>query len=175
MQQASKIPSRLPGGGYNPEYYAANRGVAKARKSRYLAKPEKAEMRRISEQKYKETHKEEIVAYGVKRYETHKEHMARLQVSRNNVLKQQVFSHYCGGEPRCQCLGCYKTHSLQVDHVVGGRQHVNKKGIRVTGPPLWRWLIKAGFPEGYQILCACCNCMSGKGTKERCPLYGQTH
>jgi len=39
----------------------------------------------------------------------------------NGKLRYEVFSHYCGGEPHCQCPGCKTTfiEFLQLDHVNG--------------------------------------------------------
>lgn len=77
--------------------------------------------------------------------------------------KMQVFSHYCGGDVRCQCPGCDVTEFgfLTVDHIENnGRTHRKEKGVG-SGGNFYRWLKRNNFPPGYQILCM--NCNSGRG------------
>lgn len=57
---------------------------------------------------------------------------------------------------------------MQIDHIDGkGHQHKQKSGRRYKGEPLYRWLRRNNYPEGFQILCADCN--TAKGTKSECP------
>ena len=71
----------------------------------------------------------------------------------------------------CACPGCGATERLTIDHVNGdGRAHRAKVG-RDPGK-MYRWLIRHGFPEGFQTLCLRCN--QSKGTGLRCRLdHGQ--
>jgi hypothetical protein len=93
-------------------------------------------------------------------------------------VKLEVFTHYCSGEPHCQCPGCRTVFLgfLQTDHILGnGCEHFNLKGKRMGGLLLWQWLKKNNYPPGFQILCANCNSPGGKGRKEQCPMSGQIH
>src|SRR6266852_1276811 len=77
----------------------------------------------------------------------------------NAKLRLEVFSHYCGGEPHCQCPGCRITfiEFLQLDHVAGdGAAHRKANGLGTGGPRLWRWVRANGYPEGLQVLCRHC-------------------
>ena len=100
-------------------------------------------------------------------------------------VRLDVFAHYCGQTPHCQCPGCHLgpccPHPvfigfLQLDHVAGGgNKHTDERGNKLAGRKLWRWLRRMGYPPGYQILCANCNSPGGKGTKAACPMHGKLH
>jgi hypothetical protein len=73
-----------------------------------------------------------------------------------------VFDHYGRA---CACCGT--TENLSIDHVNGdGKQHREELGPD-TGR-IYRWLIKNGFPDGFQVLCIPCN--SSKNTGPACRL-----
>jgi hypothetical protein len=65
---------------------------------------------------------------------------------------------------RCAC--CLATRYLSIDHINGDgarhRQDVigNRRG---GGESFHRWLIRNGFPPGYQTLCQPCNSSKGRG------------
>jgi hypothetical protein len=86
--------------------------------------------------------------------------------ARRVVVRQAVFAHY---GTVCACCGC--TTSLTIDHVSGGG---NSHRMELFGDPerggtnFYRWLIRQGFPAGYQALCVPCN--SSKGTGTLCAL-----
>jgi hypothetical protein len=89
-----------------------------------------------------------------------------------------VFTHYCGGKPCCQCPGCRTTYIgfLQLDHVKGdGKSHCKKHKLGFGGNRTWTWVLKNGFPEGFQVLCANCNSTGGKRLKDQCPMHGKKH
>jgi len=83
-------------------------------------------------------------------------------------LKAEVFGHYGRS---CACCGA--TERMTIDHVHGdGAEHraelfgaISKSSQRIR---MYRWLIKNGFPEGFQTLCLPCN--TSKGKRERCAL-----
>lgn len=80
-------------------------------------------------------------------------------------LRNQVFDHY--GRV-CACPGCGATDNLTIDHPNGdGLAHrmevFGGDGKQGTGKDFYRWLIKQGFPAGYQTLCASCNSSKQKG------------
>jgi hypothetical protein len=73
-------------------------------------------------------------------------------------LREQVFAHY-----GTSCACCGSSVRLTIDHVQGdGLEH-----RRVIGPgtsALYRWLIRNGFPDGFQTLCRPCNASKGRGS-----------
>jgi hypothetical protein len=94
----------------------------------------------------------------------------------SDKLRLEVFSHYCGGNPHCQCPGCTVTYIgfLQLDHVNGdGGAHRKANGLGTGGAKLWGWLKANGYPEGFQVLC--CNCNHSKFNRPACALAGQAH
>jgi hypothetical protein len=79
-------------------------------------------------------------------------------------LRAKVLGHYGGDPPRCACCGETTNEFLGMDHINGGgRQHLREIGTR----NLYRWLPKAGFPDGFQVLCH--NCNLSKGFYGMCP------
>ncbi len=94
----------------------------------------------------------------------------------NRALRSEVFSHFCGGVPHCQCPGC-KTDFIEfltLDHMNGdGAAHRKANGLGTGGPRLWRWVRAQGYPEGFQVLCQ--NCNHAKFTRTACPLANTPH
>jgi hypothetical protein len=84
-----------------------------------------------------------------------------------------VMTHYCKGNPHCMCPGCCTIFIgfLQMDHINGG----GSKNRVETGKDLIYWLRYHNFPKGFQVLCANCNGLGGKGTGKRCPMHGKPH
>lgn len=76
-------------------------------------------------------------------------------------LKLRVFAHY---GLKCVRCGFTDVRALSIDHVNGGgcahRQQIGKHG---TG--FYQWLVRNGFPDGYQTLCM--NCQYIKKLEER--------
>jgi hypothetical protein len=77
-------------------------------------------------------------------------------------LKRQVMDAYGGS---CACCGETELVFLTIDHVNDDgaehrRQIAAEKGTDWLqgGRETYRWLRDNGFPEGFQVLCANCNC-----------------
>ena len=98
-------------------------------------------------------------------------------------LKTQVLAHY--GEV-CKCCGCRDFDYLTVDHIDGngGEHRVELFGSnKAAGRVFYLWLIRNGFPDGYQSLCKSCNYSKGKTPQCRkdhsrgrvVNLLGRTH
>lgn len=86
------------------------------------------------------------------------------------VLRTLVFNHYGWS---CKCCGSNKQPTI--DHVDGGGKEHRKElsGHNTSGAPVWRWLIRNGFPDGFQTLCKPCN--TSKGTGPACRInHGST-
>lgn len=75
---------------------------------------------------------------------------------RNQQLRAVAFAAYGGF--RCVCCGETKHSMLTLDHVENnGKEHRKSiKGLRWAGT-MYLWLIKNGFPPGFQVLCYNCN------------------
>jgi hypothetical protein len=80
-------------------------------------------------------------------------------------LKREVMNAYGGA---CTCCGETELVFLTIDHVDGNgaehrREMAAERGNGATeysqaGARTYRWLRNNGFPEGFQVLCANCNC-----------------
>ncbi len=77
---------------------------------------------------------------------------------RNGVLEK-----YSGPVPKCACCGESERDFLSIDHIAGkARDEREKRGTPRAGYPLYRWLIRNGYPAGFQVLCMNCNVSKGK-------------
>jgi hypothetical protein len=75
--------------------------------------------------------------------------------------KAAIFAHY--GQ-LCKCCGITEPEFLTIDHVHNdGAEHRRQIG----GRDIYGWIVKAGFPDWVQILCA--NCNGAKGRTGICP------
>jgi hypothetical protein len=78
-----------------------------------------------------------------------------------------VFDHY-----GWTCACCVTSDYLTIDHVDGdGKQHraqIFGDDRDEGGARFYRWLIRSGFPDGYQTLCRRCN--SSKKRTAHCNL-----
>ena len=70
-------------------------------------------------------------------------------------LRAAVFGHY---GRKCACCGTM--NDLSIDHIAGnGKEHRLELfgDERKSGDRMLRWMIKQGFPDGFQTLCMPCN------------------
>lgn len=68
------------------------------------------------------------------------------------ATREKVFDHYGRA---CACCGT--ADRLTIDHMDGdGRQHRAETGCG-SGTAMYLWLIRNGFPDGFQTLCHRCN------------------
>lgn len=80
----------------------------------------------------------------------------------NLKLKRQVMDAYGG---HCMCCGETELVFLTIDHIDDdGAEHRRQMAAEVgsnysqAGSRTYRWLRDNDFPEGFQVLCANCNC-----------------
>ena len=94
----------------------------------------------------------------------------RLQIIEwRRALKFEVLTHYGNGKAACIRCGFDDARALQIDHVFGGgAKEIRAHGQGGTGQYLR--LKKAGFPPGYQTLCANCNWIKADENQERANL-----
>jgi len=61
------------------------------------------------------------------------------------------------GGYKCACCGETEPKFLSIDHINNdGAKHKREFNLR-TGDEVYRWLVKNGFPPGFQVLCMNCN------------------
>ena len=82
----------------------------------------------------------------------HKEYLKKLGAD-NRIL---VLSHYSNGIMKCACCKEDTFEFLTIDHI-NNNGNIERKRINKKGFSFYCWLIKNGFPKGYQVLCMNCN------------------
>lgn len=73
-------------------------------------------------------------------------------------IKDAVFGAYGGYQ--CNCCGETERHFLSLDHIGNNGADWRRETLgsrTATGWQTYRWLLKHGFPSGYQVLCMNCN------------------
>lgn len=107
-------------------------------------------------------HKDKILAKLSERYAKDKDALNE----RYRKSKLEAMRHYCYGEPYCVGCGVTNLEVLTIDHVdEDGAEH--RKHVRTNR--LGEWLRRAGYPEGYQVLCW--NCNNAKHRHRKVPTY----
>lgn len=100
-------------------------------------------------------------------YETHRRPAAEGKRRYQASHRSQVFDHY-----GWSCACCGTTENPSIDHVDGnGKRHREAlfgQSQGRAGGTFYFWLVKQGFPPGYQTLCRLCNTSKGRG--EHCIL-----
>lgn len=95
-------------------------------------------------QRYRKKHRHQCIQRTMK---------SNLRVKRHR--RQEVLIYYGGDPPKCLCCGEKEKLFLTIDHIQGGGNK-HRKEIRKAGG-IAMWLVKNGFPEGFQVLCMNCN------------------
>jgi hypothetical protein len=96
-------------------------------------------------------------------WETH-EPYGRICKSCSNKLrvrkiKIDIISYYSKGTMKCANCGYDKNiNAFHLDHIYGNG-NISRKKLGQGGWGYYRKLQQAGYPNGYQILCANCNCI----------------
>ncbi len=81
-------------------------------------------------------------------------------------LRVKAFAHY-----GTSCACCGTTERLTIDHIDGDGEYHRWLlfGAQESGHHFYAWLVREGFPPGYQVLCRPCNVSKSAG--ERCRLW----
>lgn len=98
--------------------------------------------------------------YAAKPYREWDDEAKQLQRERHRAYRAEhlamVLNHYGA---RCACCGETEPIFLTVDHVRGnGAAHRREIKAGRSVDNLYRWIIKNGFPDDFQVLCFNCNC-----------------
>ncbi|MBA7506554.1 hypothetical protein ES706_05245 [subsurface metagenome] len=108
-----------------------------------------------SRQTRRESHRDEERLVAHDWYLRSKDRVLRYNHDRHQQRKISLVAHYSNNTNRCACCGEPDIRFLTIDHINGnGNQHRKSIG---AGSTFYDWLIRAGMPEGYQVLCYNCN------------------
>src|SRR5579859_3625029 len=88
----------------------------------------------------------------------------QIRHDRNRKKRDKVFDYY---GRKCVCCGETIDTFLCIDHINGGGNQHRKQLNLGSGGSFYDWLIKEGFPGGFQTLCY--NCNNGKKLLGHCP------
>jgi len=111
---------------------------------------------KASQERRKNQH-DKVVRVAHERYLRLRDKILLYSHDRNLERKALLVAHYSKNISRCICCGEANVHFLTIDHIEqNGSQH-RKSSKCGTGSTFYRWLIKEGMPEGYQVLCYNCN------------------
>lgn len=75
-----------------------------------------------------------------------------LEINRKSYANQrdEVFAHYGN---KCACCSIVERAFLSIDHIENdGAEH-----RKMAGRNVYSWLIRNGYPDGFQLLCMNCN------------------
>jgi len=109
--------------------------------------------------KYYESHKESEKARSLITSKKRRERVGRERIAEENraytqLRKKLVLTHYGNGKCACSRCGESRLACLSIDHIEGGGKEDRGE---LGGSYFYGWLIKKGYPEGYQTLCMNCN------------------
>ncbi len=89
----------------------------------------------------------------------HQAHVERSTIrhwERAREIKEECLAHYGDGKLVCVHCGFSDIRALSIDHIEGnGSEHRRLNHLK-RGAPFYRWLLKRGYPGGYQTLCMNC-------------------
>lgn len=97
-------------------------------------------------------------------YIKHREEIRGRQKILNMKRKEKVASAYGG---KCACCGEDRIEFLAIDHIEGGGNLHRREANLQPGTQFYCWLIREGFPDGFQVLCY--NCNNAKAIYGVCP------
>jgi hypothetical protein len=87
-----------------------------------------------------------------------RERTLKRNARRNLEYRMAALRHYGGEQPSCACCGESNWRFLAFDHINGGGgQHRREIGA----VNMVNWLVRNGFPKGFQLLCHNCNFTRG--------------
>ena len=82
---------------------------------------------------------------------------------RRTTIREETFAAYGG---RCRCCGESRDEFLTIDHVVPFSDGGGPRDYR-GATPLYAWLRRNGYPDGFRILCM--NCNFSRANRGYCP------
>jgi len=126
---------------------------------------------KITRKKWVEKNKEKLKIWWREYREKNRAKMNIQNALERDRVKKEVFSHYATrGEIVCAICGFADFDCLQIDHILdnGADDRRNNLGDRTSaGTVFYRFLRKNNYPQGYQLLCANCNCKKELMRKRR--------
>lgn len=124
------------------------------------------EQKREYNRSYRLAHPAYAREYAQRRRETlGKAGVASLNQYYSQKRKRLVLTHYGNGKLACVKCGFNDIRALSIDHISGGGTW-GRKEKQHGGNNFYSWLVRNGFPVGYQTLCMNCQWIKRSENKE---------
>lgn len=138
------------------EYRARNQDKVRAARRKYRAR--NLERVRAANREYQRAlyakDREGVLETKRASYLRHRTQLLRQKRDHWQGLKLAALIAYSQDPPTCRTCGFTDVRALSIDHVEGsGTRHTQSLG---GGQKIYHWLIKNGFPRGFQVLCMNC-------------------
>ena len=114
-----------------------------------------AEEKRENQRRWRAANPEKQAQYKRTSRERRPEQNREINRRGQQKRKMRVLIAYGGPTPACVCCGTTYEPHLSIDHInEDGAEHRRSIG---GGGALYPWLVKHGFPPGFQVMCFNCN------------------
>ena len=144
---------------YQQNYNDVNHEVLAQKKRAYYEENKEYIEQKKSE--WKAENREKVLTSKRKYNKKNREKVNRSSTEGRKERRLIVLLHYSNGKPMCACCGNNDYDKLTIDHIIPrSGEHLLK---HMTGSRIYGWLINNNFPDGYQVLCASCNCSKKSG------------
>lgn len=87
-------------------------------------------------------------------YVSHRKERVAVMKERYHEQRQRAFSHYGA---KCQCCGETGSLFLTIDHIDNDGHLYRRARGNASHQGIYGWLVRQGFPAGFQVLCYNCN------------------
>lgn len=135
-------------------FYANKRGDGKCLDCQKITR-NKGRARRV------EGKEKELKIQRAQRYKDNRDRELLIQKRWREKNRRIVLEYYSKGRPFCACCGEDIYDFLTIDHLHNNGVQERKQS-NGGGHHNYRFIIKSGFPDEYQVLCYNCNCARGK-------------
>lgn len=140
---------------YNKIYYASHKLYYSNYRKKYYSQHKKYFTSKANEQRKSPVYMLRKKEWDVRYYQKHKVAIDKQNSLNRLKYRAKVINHYGNV---CNCCGETNQQFLTIDHVNNdGYKEVDKNGVRLNSTLLCLKIIRDGFPDTYQILCANCN------------------
>lgn len=141
----------------DPNYLAEQAAYHRAYRASMNTHPEYLAKRRKWTQEYRERQRAKDPSYD-ERARTYAKDYGKYRIDVLDPLnKLAVVNVLTDGEGTCRWCGQGDIDVLCVDHIDNSGAEHRRRTKWATGAGMYLWLIRNGYPEGYQILCFNCN------------------
>lgn len=140
-----------------------NREDKRKYQQKWLRTPKGKAAKKRWNQKYYDSHLDEIKKRKHHEYKIKKQSLSFLKRKKLSSLesryrlKYEILNYYSKGQMKCTYCPERRFEALEIDHINNDGYLERKEDKRRAGFRLYQILRKNKFPKGYQVLCSSCN------------------